>query len=153
MLIKSLFCRSSVLSSMVCLVIGLAFSSHALAQRINLEPGLWEYTNTLQMGEMGNPQTQVFEDCVTQEQLDEGEFMFQEMDGCELVEQRISFDEMTYVLNCEGPEGTQVSVSAELTFDGDTAEGVIQNTVAAPMGSLVMTVNLSARRKGPCPGN
>lgn len=123
--------------------------STALAQRVNLVPGLWEYTNTLQMGE-GEPRVQVFEGCVTQAELDDGDFMLQDIEACEMAEQTVTERRMDYVMNCQGPEGTQLSIEARITFDGERAEGVINNTVMTPMGDLAMAVNVSARRIGPC---
>lgn len=120
------------------------------AQSINLNPGLWEYTNELSFGEGRAPQTQVFEDCVTAEDLSEGSFMMQDIEACEVVEQQMRFDQMTYVMNCMGPEGTTLAIDARIEFDGDTAQGVINNTIATPLGDMKMVVNLSARRLGDC---
>jgi len=121
------------------------------AQRINLEPGLWEYTNEMRMGDQGEPRTQVFESCVTQADLDSGDFMVQDIDACEMVEQQISANQLTYSMNCQGPEGTKLAVVAEISFDGDRASGVLNNTIATPMGDLAMAVDVAARRIGPCP--
>lgn len=123
------------------------------AQSINLNPGLWEYTNELSFGEGRTPQIQVFEDCVTAEDLSEGSFMMQDIDACEVVEQQTRFDRMTYVMNCLGPDGTTLAIDARIEFDGDTAQGVIKNTVATPLGDMDMVVNLSARRLGECETN
>lgn len=131
------------------LLLGIA-SAPTYAQSINLNPGLWEYTNELSFGEGRTPQTQVFEDCVTAEDLSEGTFMMQDIDACEVVEQQTRFDRMTYVMNCLGPEGTTLAIDARIEFDGDTAQGVINNTVATPLGDMDMVVNLSARRLGEC---
>lgn len=131
------------------LLLGIA-SAPTYAQSINLNPGLWEYTNELSFGEGRTPQTQVFEDCVTAEDLSEGTFMMQDIDACEVVEQQTRFDRMTYVMNCLGPEGTTLAIDARIEFDGDTAQGVINNTVATPLGDMDLVVNLSARRLGEC---
>lgn len=140
-----------LISSLV--IVGMMASvaaSDAFAQRLNLEPGLWEYTNELRMGESGEPKVQVFEGCVTQAELDDGDFMLQDIEACDMIEQRISQDQMNYVMNCQGPEGTAIAIVAEIKFNGDTAEGTIQNRISTPMGELAMSVNVSARRIGEC---
>ncbi len=142
--------RTLASSFFMMALITLAGLPNAFAQRLNLEPGLWEYTNELRMGESGEPRVQVFEGCVTQAQLDDGDFMLQDIEACDMIEQRISENQMNYVMNCQGPEGTSIAIVAEIKFNGDTAEGTIQNTVSTPMGDLAMSVNVSARRIGEC---
>jgi len=124
------------------------------AQSVNLNPGLWEYTNELTFIEGSEPRVQVFEDCVTAEDLENSGFMMQDIDACEVVEQEILFDRMTYVMNCLGPEGTTLAIDARIEFDGDSATGVINNSVVTPLGEMDMVVNLSAKRLGDCdPGD
>lgn len=125
-------------------------STLAFAQPLNLNPGLWEYTNVLQLTESAEPQTQVFEGCVTQADLDDGAFMRQDIAGCEMIEQQLSADQLSYAMNCQGPEGTELRIAAEIAFNGDTATGVINNIVATPMGDMTMVVNVTARRVGEC---
>ncbi len=125
-------------------------SASTQAQSINLNPGLWEYTNELTFIEGSEPRVQVFEDCVTAEDLENSGFMMQDIDACEVVEQEILFDRMTYVMNCLGPEGTTLAIDARIEFDGDSATGVINNSVVTPLGEMDMVVNLSAKRLGDC---
>jgi len=125
-------------------------SASIQAQSININPGLWEYTNELTFIEGSEPRVQVFEDCVTVEDLENSGFMMQDIDACEVVEQEILFDRMTYVMNCMGPEGTTLAISARIEFDGDSASGVINNSVVTPLGEMDMVVNLSAKRLGDC---
>lgn len=121
------------------------------AQTLNLNPGLWEYTNELRFSEDAEPETQVFESCVTRQDLDSGQFMQQDIDACEMVEQRFSPNQMVYSMACQGPEGTTLDIEANVELNGDRAQGVINNTVVTPMGEMGMVVNLTARRIGPCP--
>lgn len=137
--------RASVLAIFVVLV-----STSSQAQSINLNPGLWEYTNELTFVEGSEPRVQVFENCVTAEDLENSGFMMQDIDACEVVEQEILFDRMTYVMNCLGPEGTTLAIDARIEFDGDRATGVINNSVQTPLGEMDMVVNLSAERLGDC---
>jgi hypothetical protein len=121
-----------------------------MAQAVNLQAGEWEYTNELVFGGGLTPQKQIFTDCVTEDEIKEGALLGLTIDGCEIHEQRISTNNMHYVMTCEGPEGTRLSVDANIEFDGDTAQGVIKNLVATPLGDMEMTVNMTARRLGDC---
>ena len=126
-------------------------SPHAQAQTLNLNPGLWEYTNELRFDEGAEPETQVFESCVTRDDLDSGQFMQQDIDACEMVDQQLSPNRMVYSMTCQGPEGTALDIQADIQLSGDEAQGVINNSVVTPMGEMSMVVNLTARRLGPCP--
>ncbi|GEM_PF-3145577 len=123
----------------------------AQAQPLNLNPGLWEYTNELRFDNADEPQTQVFESCVTEADLASGQFMQQDIEACEMTEQRLQPNQMIYSMTCQGPEGTSLDIEADIELNGDNASGVINNTVLTPAGELSMTVNLTARRVGPCP--
>ena len=145
----SFACITPRRASMLTIFVVLA-SASAHAQSININPGLWEYTNELTFIEGSEPRVQVFEDCVTAEDLENSGFMMQDIEACEVVEQEILFDRMTYVMNCMGPEGTQLAIDARIELDGDSASGVINNSVATPLGEMDMVVNLSAKRLGDC---
>ena len=143
----------TLLRSLIALMsalVALTLSPIAVAQAVNLEAGEWEYTNELVFGPGMSPQTQVFTDCVTEDEIKEGSLLGLTIEGCEIHEQRIWEDGLRYVMTCTGPEGTSLSVDAEIEFDGDRASGVIRNTVATPMGDLEMLVNMTARRLGDC---
>lgn len=134
------------------LLIGLGSeATTAQSPALNLNPGLWEYTNELRFEGNSEPETQVFEGCVTQEDLDSGQFMQQDIDACEMTDQQLSPNRMVYTMACQGPEGSALTIEADIELNGDTAQGVINNTVTTPAGDMAMAVNLTARREGPCP--
>ncbi len=139
-----------VLKPLSILFLSLLGVSLAMAQAVNLEPGEWEYTNELTIGESFSPETQVFTDCVTEDEIREGVLLGLTLEGCDVHDQTISRDGMRYVMTCEGPEGTKLSIDADIDFFGDRATGVINNTVATPLGDMAMVVNLTARRLGEC---
>jgi len=142
--------QSCCLIALSCLSLVL-FGQPSHAQTLNLTPGLWEYTNELRFDEAAEPETQVFEGCVTEADLESGQFMQQDIDACEMNEQQLRRNQMVYSMTCQGPEGTSLEIEANIQLDGDAASGVINNTVITPMGEMSMAVNLTARRIGPCP--
>ncbi|MFW6021064.1 MAG: DUF3617 domain-containing protein, partial [Guyparkeria sp.] len=84
-------------------------------ERPNIEPGLWEYTNTTKtQGEMSMPeQTDTQEECVTEKDIEEGfekGLQIAEDDDCEVRDRSMSADQATYTLICRDPEGTAMEM-------------------------------------------
>lgn len=118
----------------------------------NLEPGQWEFaSHTTVEGDMQIPdQNDTQQQCLTQEEIDEASIiMVDERDECELVEMDSRADGMTYRMECQG-EGADATISGEMHFSGDRAEGTMLVESMTPAGELVMNTRIEGRRVGDC---
>ncbi len=124
----------------------------AVAEQPNINPGMWEYTNTMTFeSEFPIPdQTNTSTDCVTAEDIAEGDAFIEEMEGCELTRRDMRHDSMDYVMECTAPDGSTVTMNSRIDFNGDSASGVINGDLETPMGPMKMTIQMEGRRIGEC---
>lgn len=134
------------------LALGLAAS--VTAETPNIEPGLWEYNNKMSFsGDVPIPdQEQTSEECVTAEDIAQGDAFLEDVDECEITRKDLRRDGMNYAMVCSQPDGTQMTMDAEMEFHGDTASGTIHGNMETPMGAMQMTITMTGRRIGDCPG-
>lgn len=132
------------------LVIGL--STMALAQDPNINPGNWQYDSTMSFdSEMPIPDQQNSStECVTAEDVAEGDAFINDMDGCEITHRDLRSDGMDYAMECQSPDGTAVNMEASMQFNGDTASGTINGDMESPMGPVKMTIQMEGKRLGDC---
>ncbi len=124
----------------------------AMAEEPNIEPGMWEYNSTMSFeGDMPIPdQSETTSECVTIEDVREGDAFIEDMEGCEMTHRDMRRDGMDYAMECEAPDGTAVNMEASMQFNGDTATGTITGDMETPMGPMQMTIDLEGRRIGEC---
>ena len=125
----------------------------ALADDPNIEPGMWETTSTVTLNSPQfslPPQTQSTSDCVTAEDVAQGDAFLEDNEECEITEKDIRSDGMNYTMTCNNPDGTSMTMNAEMSFDGDTMSGTVDGQMESAMGSMTMEVEVSGRRTGDC---
>ncbi|RLK51244.1 uncharacterized protein DUF3617 [Alkalispirillum mobile] len=129
----------------------LALPAMAWADRPNVEPGLWEYTNTTVMeGEMDMPDhTETTQECITEDDLDAG-IQLHDEDGCEVVDESISSDEVSYRLSCADPQGGTMEMDMNMQLMGDRMEGKMTGDFETPMGDMRMNMEIVGERIGDC---
>ncbi len=120
-------------------------------ERPNIEPGLWEYTNTTKTeGEMSMPeQTDTRQECVTEEDLEKG-LQVHGDDDCEVRDRSMSADKATYTLICKDPEGTAMELKVNMDLMGDRVEGKMTGEYDTEMGNMKMTWEIVGERIGDC---
>jgi len=125
----------------------------AVAQEPNIEPGLWKYENSMSFsGDVPIPdQNQTSEECITAEDIAEGDAFLEDVDECEITHKDLRRDGMDYSMVCRQPDGTQMTMDAEMAFAGNTASGTIDGNMETPMGAMQMTISVSGTRIGECP--
>lgn len=131
----------------------LALSLAVQAQETpNIEPGLWEYRNTMTFeSDMAIPdQDHTNQDCVTHEDIEEGDAFLEDVDECEITNKDLRHDGMDYAMTCTNPDGTVMTMEATMEFNGDTASGIINGEMESPMGQIAMTINMEGNRIGDC---
>ncbi|MDP3533834.1 DUF3617 family protein [Halomonas sp. M1] len=130
----------------------LAFPMVALAETPNVTPGEWEFVSVTTMsGEMQIPdQTETERQCITQDELDSAEFGFiEEEAGCELLNQDMNADGLSYSMVCRA-EGGEATIDGEMRFMGEQIEGTVDIFTQSPMGELTMQTVIEGERIGDC---
>jgi len=132
----------------------LGLTAFASAETPNIEPGLWEYNNKMSfVGDVPIPdQEQTNEECITADDLDQGDAFLDDVEECEITHKDVRRDGMDYAMTCTQPDGSQMTMEATMRFAGDTAEGNINGSMETPMGPMQMKIAMSGRRIGDCPG-
>ncbi len=120
----------------------------------NIQPGEWEYENvTTFQGDMEIPeQRETTRECITQEDIDDGLVTPDEsaMGDCEITDQQIGRDSMSYSMSCVDPEGGSMTMNAQMDFMGDSASGTIDGEMESPMGQITVRTQMEGRRIGDC---
>ncbi|TVP49279.1 MAG: DUF3617 family protein [Halomonas sp.] len=129
-----------------------AFPMVALAETPNVTAGEWEFVSTTSIsGEMEIPdQTETERQCITQEELDSAEFGFiEEEEGCELLDQTMTEDGLSYSMVCRA-EGGEATIDGEMRFMGERIEGNVDIHTQSPMGELSMNTVIEGEYLGEC---
>jgi len=134
--------------------LALGLTTVTVAETPNIEPGLWKYDNNMTFaGDVPIPdQNQTSEECVTAEDIAEGGAFLDDVDECDITHKDLRRDGMDYSMTCTQPDGTQMTMDAEMQFNGDTASGTINGNMETPMGAMQMIISMSGQRIGDCPG-
>ncbi|WP_018141907.1 DUF3617 family protein [Thioalkalivibrio sp. ALJ7] len=124
----------------------------AQAETPNIQPGLWENQNTMIMEGMGNmpDQTETTTECVTQEDIDQGESIIEPPEGCSMDQMDMSADRMDYTMVCTDPQGGQMQMEGRMRFMGDRAEGEMTSEMDTPMGTVNVRMEMRGERIGDC---
>lgn len=111
-----------------------------------MTPGLWEITSQVEMPGMPMvPPPMTHTQCMTED--DAVPEPGQEEEGdCEILEQSVSGNTVTWKTRCQTDQGEVVS-TGKITYDGDSFKGEVLTT----MPGMKMTSKMSGRRVGPCP--
>lgn len=129
-----------------------AFPMVAQAETPNVTPGEWEFVSVTSVsGDMQIPdQTETERQCITQEELEGADFGFiEEEEGCELLNQDMSADGLSYSMVCRA-EGGEATIDGEMRFMGDQIEGTVDILTQSPMGELTMNTAIEGERIGDC---
>lgn len=130
----------------------LAFPMVALAETPNVTPGEWEFVSVTSIsGDMDIPdQTETERHCITQDDLEGAEFGFiEEEDGCELLNQEMSADGLSYSMVCRA-EGGEANIDGDMSFMGEQISGSVDILTQSPMGELTMNTAIEGQRVGEC---
>ncbi|WP_417583811.1 DUF3617 domain-containing protein [Nitrincola sp.] len=126
-------------------------SASASAETPNLTPGLWSHTNTMSIdGPIQIPgQTETQQECITQDDIDQGADLLEAPQSCSITRMDISRDNMHYAMTCS-EQGMTYTMEGQMTFMGEHMEGQMTGTMDSPMGSMNMKVDTKAERVGEC---
>lgn len=138
---------------MAAIALALAGAAPAMAADLNVNPGLWEFTNTMRMeGPMEMPEQSSSEtDCITQDDIDRGPLFGMEDDmdeACEILDEDISRDRVYYRLECAGGPDESFTMDYEMQLMGDTIRGEMSGDMDTPMGPMQMQIDFNGERVG-----
>jgi hypothetical protein len=124
----------------------------AIADQPNINPGMWEYTTTMSFqSDFPIPdQSDTRTECVTAEDIAEGDTFIEEMEGCDLTRRDLTRDRLDYVMECRAPDGTTMRMEANVEFNGDSSTGHVTGDMETPMGPMKMDIRMLGRRTGDC---
>jgi len=131
----------------------LPLAQHAGAQDPNINPGMWETASTVTIQSEQfpiPPRTDSSRDCVTAEDIAEGQAFLDDNEDCEFTGKDVRSDGMDYAMVCESPDGGTVTMTASMRFDGDSMSGNIEGEIESPMGAMQMRVEMTGERIGDC---
>ncbi len=140
--------RLTVITAATLLVMG----TSAIAETPNLEPGMWEYHNTMSFqSDVPIPdQEHTNQECVTLEDIERGDAFLEDVEDCDITRKDMRSDGMDYSMVCRGPDGTEMTMDATMHFHGDSADGTISGQMDTPMGPMEMTIEMRGQRIGDC---
>ena len=122
--------------------------SPALAESIPVTPGKWETTMTMTMPFAQEPTVQSSTQCIRQDSYDPARDLQMQGD-CEVVEQNVSGNTLTWRMNCRMAEGTAVA-DGQATIDGDRGEGRMATEMMMNGQAMSMTMEWQSKRVGDC---
>lgn len=132
----------------------IAVPALASAETPNINPGQWEYSNTMRMTAGGNAmpaQKTRNKDCVRKEDITDPDlFGGDELKNCDVSELEQSRSRLRYTLSCPGPDGSPYTMTADIKLQGDTMEGTMTGDMKSPMGPMKMRMELTGKRIGDC---
>ena len=114
------------------------------ASDINLNPGLWEWTATMDIpnAPMQIPPT-VNRKCLTPDDMVPA--ARKPGQECDIKDLNTSSGKVTWAMTCKTPQGP-VASTGEMNYQGDTAHGVVKVNTQG----MLMTSKMSGKRLGPC---
>ena len=122
----------------------MGLSTGAVAGGVNLNPGMWEWTATVEIPGMPMqvpPST--YSACFTAEDVVPRDDKMGQ--NCETVDVQTNGDTVSWKMTCTSPQGVTTS-QGKMTYNGDTAVGESKVNTQG----MQMTSKTTGRRLGPC---
>lgn len=136
---------NSLVVALVSLIMPLAASSAELS----INPGLWETTMTQTNPMTGEPTTETNTRCVKATGFDPNSMM-QKAKGCELVEDELNGDTLSFRMECSMEQGMKATVEGEFQTDGRTGQGNMDMNMNMGEINMTMNMNWTSKRLGGC---
>lgn len=133
-------------------ITGLLFiTSSAMAEKPDLQPGLWSHTSTSTIeGPMSIPSQAVTnQECLTQEELDKGIDVLNIPEECTVTKANITRARVDYAASCN-MQGMTTVFQGYATFHGTRVEGKMTSDMDTPLGKMLMRTDYSGERIGDC---
>lgn len=113
-----------------CLVCLLPASA-AISGGFDMKPGKWEFSNTVNMPMMGQPQTTTEVECITKEEVENPFAQMQDMGNCKVLHKKIHGNTMEFEFECN-QQGSMMQGKGRMTASGKTASGSMEMSMQIP---------------------
>jgi hypothetical protein len=137
------------MAALLCLAASLATASAALAAGVNVHPGKWEMSTTVDVqGKAGTEKAPVTSRCIKPEDVKDSEAMTQAQQKdkrCTTTILSATSDRVAWTYEC--PTG---SGSADYTYGGDSYEQTFHFIVHTKTGDHTTAQHVTAHRVGDC---
>lgn len=135
--------KTGILTALfVCIIVSPCFAGES----INMQPGKWEITTTVNMPNMPvtvPPQTRT--QCLTKDDLVPRDV--QKGGECRVTSQKVSGNTVTWTMDCNSG-GTKTTGSGKITYSGTTFSGEFSMTMGQT--GMKMTSTMKGKRIGNC---
>jgi len=121
----------------------------AAAHAQKMDPGEWEFTNTIRSPKLPKPQTMTMKRCIThQDVTDPSHFQGKPEADCKVTPRGKKGDSYQWVMTCakSGMQGSGTTRYGKGTVEGETR--VVSSSAKGE--SFEMTTKMKGRRLGPC---
>lgn len=132
----------------LCTLMLCALPFAAPAAELTINPGLWETTMTRTDPMTGQPVTETRSECVTDTKFNPGRMM-QGTEGCELTEDELKGDTLTFSMRCS-MQGSEAVIDGLYQADDHSGKGNMDMTINAGGMNMKMNMNWTAKRIGDC---
>ncbi|GJL80799.1 MAG: hypothetical protein DHS20C01_04330 [marine bacterium B5-7] len=129
--------------------IAILFSAGSGAASLDFNPGLWETTMTRTNPMTGQPTTETTKECVKEKSFDPRD-MIKDADGCQLTDEELSGDTLTFAMTCSMEAGAEAVMKGEFQTDGKTGHGAMNMNMKLGGMEMSMDMNWTAKRLGDC---
>jgi hypothetical protein len=128
-------------------VLSMGFAGASNAASLMIKPGMWETTMTTTSAMTGTT-TRSISECRVEEEFDPTA-MLEDAKGCELVDNQLSGNTLTYTMNCD-VDGGQGIMRGMYEINGDEGHGRMDMEFSFGGQSMVIENSFTARRLGDC---
>ncbi|MDX1710576.1 MAG: DUF3617 family protein [Rhodovibrionaceae bacterium] len=137
-----------ILSLAAAALLAALSASASLAESLDVTPGQWKTTVTMTMPYAQEPIVKSATQCLDKGSYDPARDM--EMPGeCEIVEQQVSGNTLTWRMQCRMAEGTAVAVG-RATFDGARGHGRMDTEMTMQGQTMSTQMEWQSERIGDC---
>lgn len=113
---------------------------------LDFEPGKYEITSTMEMQGMSIP-AQTTTQCLHKKEPVPNKLTGDQ--GCEISDMQTNGNTITWQMECD-QKGHKVITSGEMTYSGDSFEGVMTTNMGPHEGNMTIKNQISGKRIGEC---
>ncbi len=141
--------------AMIAVILAILFATQAvLAEGPHLEPGKWQFTVTINVPMMEEPQVITDTKCITEEETKKDPLADMIEEGmCKVIKKEVSGATVEFEVECQGDMNVKSTGKGHFTSDGTTVSGEMEITMEMPqMGGKTMTSTQKweGKRLGDC---
>ena len=128
-----------------------------MAAGFDMNPGKWEFTTTVTMPMLPQPQISTMTECITEEEAKQDPLKDLVDEGsCRVTNKKIEGNTFHFEMNCTQEGGMVTKGKGQFSAKGDNASGSIEMTMDMPQmpnmpaGPMTMNTSWQGKRIGSC---